>query len=87
MSMSIDGVELLSLRMEYSLWGGRSTVAVDKNYNVYVDYSPPFFLVDTKMFDTIKILPEVLDVTTERLIDGQYTHSYTVSQERHESQS
>lgn len=78
--MSINGVELLSLRMESSFRRGTSSIAVDRDGNVYVDYFPPFVFADPKRLNAISILAKTLDVTTERMIDGSYTHRLTSSQ-------
>jgi hypothetical protein len=73
--MSINGAELLSLRMESSLKRGVSTIAVDMDGNVYVDYSRPFTFADPKRLNEVGILAKALNVTTEQMIEGTYTHT------------
>lgn len=75
----INGVELFSIRMDYSLRHGNSSIAVDKHGNVYADYFPPFVFNDPKRLNVIGILAKAFDVTTESMIDGSYTHRLTSS--------
>ena len=50
--MYINGVELLSLTMKSSVKRGVNTIAVDKDGNVYADYTRPFVFADPKRLIT-----------------------------------